>query len=186
MTTPPRPPDVDQIAVVHLRMVLEALLEVAEDADKAAAGLPAGGVPLGDLAGLLADVDDVAVVLAGVREQVEARARDARGWTRNRAAWPDDGLRAERTSSSKRTWDVPAGAGRLAPLLVVDPDTGEVDVDVSAATSEVLIRRFLRFAAVSGYRSTALGEAGVEYDDLLTVERGPVHVKVHRVDPGVR
>jgi hypothetical protein len=183
-------PIADQIGVAHLRMVLETLAATVAAAEKAVAGLPAEGVPLADLAGLLVDLDAVAGAVADVREQVERRARDARGWSRNRAAWEALGLRAERGSSPRRIWDVTRTAGRLAPLLRADPETGELDMGhVSGREVEAILRRFLRFASVSGYRTTELNGQAVEYEDLLKIEPRPARVKVFRetgASPGER
>lgn len=140
------------------------------------------GAPLADLLELLADLDAVAGTLGLARERMEALARQSRGWARNRWADPDRGIRAERQLSSRRTWDIPRAAGRLAADLCADPETGVVDV-ADPKIAEQIVRRFLVFASVSSLRTTALKDAGVEYDDLVEVEARPAKVKVFRETP---
>lgn len=178
-STPPDAGTRDPEPHEHLKVVLGWLSTTTGEAAAVAATLP-DGMPLVETLDLIADIDAVAVQLGMLREQLERRARAARGWKSHRAAFEDRGLRGERVRSGSDRWDVPAGAGRVAGLLRVNPDTGELDVDVDPRTVETLLRRFLAVASVSSYRKTVLRDMGVEFGDLVVTEDRPRRVKVYR------
>lgn len=167
---------------VDARAVLEELAGIAGHLAEHADQMP-DDVKLPELVRLIGTVDQVGERLATVRDVLAGRARPAFGWKANRYADPATGWKAERVRSVAKTWDYPRAFGRLAAVLRVDPETGEMDVNVEPPVVELLLTRFARLASFSGLKVRALGDLGVRHEDLLTVEEQPRRIRVVRDVP---
>jgi len=132
------------------------------------------------------DMPALLTLLADLREQrrqlalAEAYAETAcaRAMPANKFEAP--GLFAERRGGrSRKEWDHPRVAWRVASAAAVSKSTGEMLVDPDRLRA--VVDAFVA-ASTPGWRVTVLREMGVEFDDACVVEAGRRTVTVQRTE----
>ncbi|MCK9894725.1 hypothetical protein [Frankia sp. AgB32] len=151
---------------------------LAENAD-----LLPDGPKLAEVIELMGTADDAVQKLGTARGVLARRSLGLFGWKARRFVHPA-GWRAARERVTRDSWDHPRMRGRLADALRMDPETGEIDVpeQVTREVVELLVGRFAAIASISTYRTGAMANLGVEFEDCRTREPLPDRVKVVRVE----
>ncbi len=142
------------------------------------------GPKLAELVGLLEVCDEATAKLGRARGVLARRSLRLFGWKGRKFTDPN-GRRAERERNTRVSWDHARIPGRVAPVLGMNPETGEIDVpeQVTLAVIELLISRYNTIASISTYRTRTMTNLGLSFEDLRTVEDLPDRVKIYPAPP---
>lgn len=167
----------------NARKILSILVEDAAELAESADSLPAD-MKLPDTVELAALVDETVKKLGVLRGVLNRRGAEAWGWKRNRYDH-SGGWIARRKKNKAITHDVPLALGRLAPKLLVDPETGELDMPgVTKEQVQTILLRARQAVTMDKLKKTGLDALQIPWGDLITEEETSTSITIERAPAG--
>ncbi|EFC79305.1 hypothetical protein [Parafrankia sp. EUN1f] len=165
------------------RKILAYLVEDAAKLAELADSLPAD-MKLPDTVELAGLVEKAVEDLGVLRKVLDRRGAPAWGWIRNRYDHPG-GWIARRKKNKTSVHNVPRAFARIAPALLCNPETGEIDMPrITERQVETILIRAQRAVTMDRLKKTGLGDMGIPWEDLITEEEKPDTISVERASSG--